>query len=84
MLTRAFRAVTDNSRDKIKRAMKDHVASLQPARRSASANKIYRRARKMAPATEDEALNALCDARLKDRRYPLRKLLDKLGHELEQ
>jgi hypothetical protein len=64
--------------------MKDPVASLQSTRRSASASadKAYRRARKTAPATEDEALNALCDARLKERRYPLPKLLEKLGHEL--
>ena len=66
--------------------MKDRVASLQPTRRgdSASADKTYRRARKTLPATEDEALNALCDARLKERRYPLQKLLDKLGHGLER
>ena len=66
--------------------MKHPVASLQPVRRSlsASADKAYRRARKTTPATEDEALNALCDARLKERRYPLGKLLDKLGHDLEQ
>jgi hypothetical protein len=72
------------SRDKIKRAMKDPVANPQPARRSVPADKVYRRARRTAPATEDEALNALCDGRLKERRYPLQKLLDKLGHELEQ
>ena len=34
-------------------------------------------------ASEDEALNQLCDQRLKEPRYPIEKLLKKLGHELE-
>lgn len=74
------------SRDKIKLAMKDRVTTLGPARRNASSSvdKVFRRARKTTTATEDEALNALCDARLKERRHPLQKLLHKLGHELEQ
>ena len=75
---------TTGADDRIEEAMKDPAAGLQPTRRSASvsADKAYRRARKTAPATEDEALNALCDARLKERRYPLQKLLNKLGHGL--
>jgi len=47
-------------------------------------DRLYRGARKATPASEDEALNALCDARLKERRYPLARLLKKLGHELEE
>lgn len=66
--------------------MKDRVTTLQPARRNApsSLDKLYRQARKATIATEDQALNALCDARLKEPRHPLRKLLNKLGHELER
>jgi len=66
--------------------MKDRVTTLESARRNASSflDKVYRRARKTAIATEDEALNALCDARLKEPRHPLQKLLNKLGHELER
>jgi hypothetical protein len=47
-------------------------------------DRLYRRARKTAPDAEDQALNPLCDARLKERRYPLVRLLKKLGHELEK
>jgi hypothetical protein len=43
-----------------------------------------RRARKASRPTEDEALKALCDARLREPRRPLRELLKKLGHELEE
>jgi hypothetical protein len=47
--------------------MKDRITTLQPARRNASSSldKLYRRARKSTIATEDQALNALCDARLR-------------------
>jgi hypothetical protein len=48
------------------------------------ADALYRRARKANEATEDEALNALCDARLKEPRRPLREILKKLGHGLEE
>jgi hypothetical protein len=51
---------------------------------SSSVDKVYRRARKTTIATEDQALNALCDARLNERRHPLQKLLNRLGHELER
>jgi len=43
-----------------------------------SIDRLYRRARKTTLPEEDEALNALCDARLKERRYPLSRLLKKL------
>jgi len=74
------------ARDRIELAMKARVSTLVSARRNASSSvdKVYRRARKTAIATEDQALNALCDARLKERRHPLEKLLDQLGHELER
>ena len=66
--------------------MKARVTTQVSARSNASSSvdKVYRRARKTAIATEDQALNALCDARLKERRHPLKKLLDRLGHELER
>ena len=74
------------SHDKIKLVMKARVTALVSARRngSSSVDKVYRRARKTTIATEHQALNALCDARLKERRHPLRKLLNRLGHELER
>jgi len=74
------------SHDKIKLVMKARVTTLVSARRSASpsVDKVYRRARKTTIATEDQALNALCDARLKERRRPLERLLNRLGHELER
>jgi hypothetical protein len=60
--------------------MKARVATPASARRSAplSVDKVYRRALKTAVATEDQALDALCDARLKDRRHPLPDLLARL------
>jgi hypothetical protein len=58
------------------------VASTRKA--SCPVDKVYRRARRTAIATEDQALNALCDARLKERRHPLQKLLDQMGHDLER
>ena len=66
--------------------MKARITTPVSARSNASSSvdKVYRRARKTAIATEDQALNALCDARLKERRHPLEKLLDGLGHELER
>ena len=65
--------------------MKARVTAPLSTRSNASSyvDKVYRRARKTAIATEDQALNALCDSRLKERRHPLKKLLDRLGHELE-
>jgi hypothetical protein len=74
------------SRDRIKLVMKARVTALVSARRAGSSpvDKVYRRARKTTIATEDQALNALCDARLKERRHPLQKLLNQLGHELER
>jgi hypothetical protein len=70
----------------MKLVMKARVTTLVGVRRNASssADKVYRRARKTAIATEDQALNALCDARLKERRHPLERLLNQLGHELER
>jgi hypothetical protein len=61
--------------------MKARVTALVPARRnrSSSVHKVYRRARKTTIATEDQALNALSDARLNERRHPLEKLLNRLG-----
>jgi len=66
--------------------MKSRLAAPASSRRNASASvdKVYRRARKTAVATEDQALNALCDARLKERRHPLPDLLHRLDHELER
>jgi len=66
--------------------MKARVTTLAPAPRNAAApvDKVYRRARKATLTTEDQALNALCDARLKERRHPIQKLLNRLGHELER
>jgi hypothetical protein len=66
--------------------MKARIATVVSARSQASSSvdKVYRRARKAAIATEDQAINALCDARLKERRHPLQKLLNQLGHELER
>ena len=70
----------------MKLVMKARVTTLVSARwsTSSSVDKVYRRARKTTIATEDQALNALCDARLKERRHPLEKLLNQLGHELER
>jgi hypothetical protein len=70
----------------MKLVMKARVTTLVSARRNASSSvdKVYRRARRATIATEDQALNALCDARLKERRHPLEKLLNQLGHELER
>ena len=39
---------------------------------------VFRRARGSVRITEDEALNAICDARLKEPRKPLDTLLKKL------
>jgi hypothetical protein len=65
-------------------AMTSRTSSPAPAGHEAALriHRLFRRARKAAPTSEDEALNALCDARLKDQRYPLSRLLKKLGHEL--
>ena len=65
----------------MKLVMKARVTNPAPASRGASSSvqKVYRRARKTAIATEDQALNALCDARLKERRHPLEKLLNQIG-----
>jgi hypothetical protein len=70
----------------MKLVMKTRVTPLASAPRNASSSvdKVYRLARKTAVSTEDQALNALCDARLKERRHPLQKLLNRLGHELER
>jgi len=71
----------------MKLVMKARVAIPASARRSASpsVDKVYRRARKTVVATEDQALNALCDARLKERRHPLPDLHSSLaGHPLGQ
>jgi hypothetical protein len=70
----------------MKLVMKARVTTLVSARRgtSSSVDKVYRRARKTTIATEDQALNPLCDARLKQRRHPLEKLLNRLGHKLER
>lgn len=64
--------------------MKRRIFSSPTASQQAAlpVHRLFRQARKAAPTSEDEALNALCDARLKDRRYPLLRLLKKLGHEL--
>jgi hypothetical protein len=35
------------------------------------------------PRCEDEALNRICDQRLNEPRYPIDKVLKKMGHELE-
>jgi len=66
--------------------MKARVTAPAPARRnvSSSVDKVYRRARKTAIASEDQALNALCDARLQERRHPIQELLSRLGDELER
>ena len=45
-------------------------------------DRVYRRARKAIKASEDQALNAVCDARLNEPRLPLPQLLEKLAHEL--
>ena len=86
MSTMCSDLVQHKSRDRMKLVMKARVTTLVSARRSTSSsvNKAYRRARKTTIATEDQALNALCDARLKQRRHPLEKLLNRLGHELER
>jgi hypothetical protein len=70
----------------MKLVMKARVATPASAHGNASSSvdKVYRRARKTAVATEDQSLNALCDARLKERRHPLQDLLRRLGHELER
>lgn len=49
-----------------------------------AADRLFRRARKNMAVREDEALNAICDARLRERRRPLLRLLKKLAHELAQ
>ena len=74
------------TRATINSTMKPRASNAAPAGRQPALpiHHLFRRARKAAPANEDEALNALCDARLKDRRYPLARLLKKLGHELEK
>jgi hypothetical protein len=72
------------SRDRIKLVMKARVTTPASARRNTPVDKVYRRARKTAAATEDQALNALCDARLQEPRHPLQELLHRLGHELER
>jgi hypothetical protein len=66
--------------------MKARVTTPISARRDASSSveKVYRRACKTAIATEDQALNALCDARLQERRHPIQELLNRLGDELER
>jgi hypothetical protein len=66
--------------------MKARVSTVVSARRKAPsrADAVYRRARKTTIATEDQAINALCDARLKEQRHSLRKVFNRLGHELEQ
>jgi len=71
----------DKSRDRIRLVMKARVPALVSARRNGSSrvDKVYRRARTTTIATEDQALNALCDARLKERRHPLEKLLNQIG-----
>jgi hypothetical protein len=56
----------------------------QPPVQSVSADRLYRKARRTSVATEDETLNALCDSRLKEPRYPLDRLLKKLGHGVEK
>jgi hypothetical protein len=70
----------------MKLVMKARVTALVSARRnrSSSVDKVYRRARKTSIATEDQALNALCDARLKERRHPVEELINRLGHEVER
>jgi hypothetical protein len=70
----------------MKLVMKARVTALVSARRnrSSSVDEVYRRARKTSIATEDQALNALCDARLKERRHPVEELINRLGHELER
>ena len=52
--------------------------------RTKPADALYRKARTNSPATEDEVLNALCDARRKEPRQPLSLLMKKLGHDLER
>jgi hypothetical protein len=66
--------------------MRNSTETKPPRRRTPTVriDGLYRRARKTVAATEDQALNALCDARLKEPRLPLLRLLEKLGHELEK
>jgi hypothetical protein len=42
------------------------------------------RVARVQPRSEDEALNRICDQRLNEPRYPIEKLLKKMGHELER
>jgi hypothetical protein len=72
--------------DRIMLVMNARAGTVVSVRRKATCcvDQVYRRARKTAIATEDQAINALCDARLKERRHPLQELLDQLGHELER
>ena len=64
--------------------MKHTAKPTSPSGKPTRIEGVYRRARKAVRTTEDEALNAVCDARLKETRHPLRPLLKKLGHELDE
>jgi hypothetical protein len=55
---------------------------LKPPRRKVAATR--RRAVRAKPHSEDEALNRICDQRLNEPRYPIDKLLKKMGYELER
>ena len=60
-------------------------AQVKPLARKKNArvtDRVYRAARKAHRASEDEVLNAVCDSRLDEPRYPLPELLKKLGQEL--
>ena len=53
----------------------------RPGRKAAATRGTVARAN---PRSEDEALNRICDQRLNEPRYPIDKLLKKMGYDLER
>jgi len=53
----------------------------RPRRKAAATRGRVARAN---PRSEDEALNRICDQRLNEPRYPIDKLLKKMGYDLER
>ena len=63
--------------------MKQRIKSAPPGVKPTNVDRVYRKARKRVRPTEDEALNAMCDARIREPRRLLAPLLKKLGHDVE-
>lgn len=58
------------------------VKPAKKVRNQRSSRSVSPRPTRRTTLTDDEALNRICDERRSEPRYPIEKLLKKMGHEL--